>query len=146
METGTANAATEIRGMLDNWAAATRAQDLEGVMAHYAPDVLAFDAINQLQFKGRDWYTEHYAECLPHFPPKPIFDIHELRVDADGDVAFGHFLLRCGGADESGKEEAAWMRGTVCCRKKDGEWRVVHEHFSAPFDPETMKALTDLEP
>ena len=25
-------------------------------------------------------------------------------------------------------------------------WRIAHEHFSAPFDPESGKALFDLEP
>jgi PhnB protein len=31
-------------------------------------------------------------------------------------------------------------------RKTNGTWMIVHEHFSAPFDPESGKALFDLEP
>ena len=38
------------------------------------------------------------------------------------------------------------MRATVCFRKTGRAWRIVHEHFSAPFDPESGKALFDLEP
>ncbi|MCC2663201.1 MAG: hypothetical protein K0S35_1123, partial [Geminicoccaceae bacterium] len=48
------------------------------------------------------------------------------------------------GAD--GKEQVGWMRATFCCRKTNGRWRIAHEHFSAPFDPESSKALFDLQP
>ena len=42
----------QIRGLLDDWVKAARAKDIDGIMATYAPDILAFDAIAQLQFKG----------------------------------------------------------------------------------------------
>jgi ketosteroid isomerase-like protein len=38
------------------------------------------------------------------------------------------------------------MRVTVCLRKSGGRWAVAHEHFSAPFDPESGMALLDLAP
>jgi ketosteroid isomerase-like protein len=38
------------------------------------------------------------------------------------------------------------MRATVCCRNAGGRWRIAHEHFSAPFDMESGKALLGLEP
>ena len=44
-----------------------------------------------------------------------------------------------------GKEMAGWMRMTSCFRKQRGKWRIVHEHFSAPFDPQSDKTLW-LEP
>jgi hypothetical protein len=31
-------------------------------------------------------------------------------------------------------------------RKIDGQWKVVHEHVSVPFDMETGKAMLDLKP
>jgi hypothetical protein len=30
--------------------------------------------------------------------------------------------------------------------KTNGKWMIVHEHFSAPFDPESGKSLLNLEP
>lgn len=35
---------------------------------------------------------------------------------------------------------------TVCYRKIDGDWKVVHEHFSTPFDTQSGKALFELQP
>ena len=39
-----------------------------------------------------------------------------------------------------------WNRATLCFRKIDGKWRIMHEHDSVPFDPETGLASTNLEP
>ena len=134
-----------IRGLLDDWVQAARANDIDGIMAVYAPDVVAFDAIAQLQFKGAEAYQKHWEACIA-MCPAPIFEIHDLSIAAAGDVAFGHYLLRCGAAGEDGEEKTGWMRVTVCYRKRSGRWMVVHEHFSAPFDIESGKALLNLEP
>jgi ketosteroid isomerase-like protein len=72
--------------------------------------------------------------------------MRDLDVTAGDGVAFSHYLTRCGGTDENGEEKASWMRATVCLRKIDGKWKVVHEHYSAPFDMESGKAMFDLQP
>lgn len=74
-----------------------------------------------------------------------IFEMHDLNVAAGDDVAFATALKRCGGTGENGVEKAGWMRMTTGYRKTNGKWRVVHEHFSAPFDMETLKVL-DVQP
>jgi uncharacterized protein (TIGR02246 family) len=137
---------TKIRELIDHWANAARTSDLDGIMSHYAPDIVAFDAIARLQFKGRDAYRKHWEACLTMCSGPMIFEVHDLNIAARDDVAFGHYLSRCGGTGPDGVEKVGWMRGTVCCRRIDGKWLVVHEHFSAPFDMETSKALFDLEP
>ena len=138
--------AVQIRRLLEQWAKAVRAKDPDGIFAHYAPDILAFDGIGRLQFKGRDAYRRHWEACLEMCSGPMIFEIHELDIEARDDLAFGHYLSRCGGTGADGKEQAGWFRVTVCCRKTNGSWKVAHEHFSAPFDPESGKALFDLEP
>ena len=139
-----AAAEAEIRERIENWARAARTGDLDAITAHYAPDVLAFDAIGELQFKGAEAYRRHWQACLTMFPPPTIFEIHDLAMVAGEDLAFGHYLLRCG-TTENGEETAGHIRVTVCHRRINGRWLVVHEHFSAPFDPASGKALLDLE-
>ncbi len=141
----TAIAKAEVRAVLDQWQEAVRAKDLEGIVAHYAPDIVAYDAIVALQFVGRDAYREHWATCLKMCTGPMIFELRDPQVAAAGDVAFCHALTRCGGTGPDGKECSGWMRMTACYRKRDGRWLVVHEHFSAPFDMETNKML-ELEP
>jgi uncharacterized protein (TIGR02246 family) len=135
-----------IRRLIDDWAKAVRASDIDAIMAHYAPDVRAFDAIAQLEFKGADAYRKHWQACIAMCPGPMIFEIHDLGIEVGDGLAFGHYLLRCGAAGADGEQKSGWMRVTVCWRKRSGTWRVVHEHFSAPFDPASGKALLDLEP
>ena len=137
---------TEIRDLLEDWAAAARAGDLEGIMAAYTPDILSFDAIAELQFKGAEAYRKHWEMCVEMCSGPMTFEIHDLGIEADGAVGFAHYLLRCGGTGPDGKEQTGWMRVTVCCRRTNGSWKVAHEHFSVPFDMASGKALLGLEP
>ena len=146
MNTAKATAAAEIREQVDSWLQAVRAMDIDGIVSHYAPDILAFDAVSQLQFKGVDAYRKHWQACFAMCRPGTmIFEMHDLNVTAGDDVAFATALNRCGGIEENGEEKAGWMRMTAGYRKTDGRWMVVHEHFSAPFDMETLRVL-DVKP
>ncbi|MDO9596759.1 MAG: nuclear transport factor 2 family protein [Azoarcus sp.] len=136
---------TEIRSELEDWAGAVRAKDVDRIFAHYAPDIVAFDAIAQLQFKGADAYRKHWETCMTMCTGPMIFELHDLQITSGEELAFAHALNRCGGTGPDGKEMSGWMRMTAGYQKQHGRWRIVHEHFSAPFDPQSDKALW-LEP
>jgi uncharacterized protein (TIGR02246 family) len=137
----------QVRKLVELWAEAARSSDIEAIMACYAPDVVAFDAIAALQFRGTGPYRTHWETCLQYMQDGEfILEVHDLEVAVDGTVAFAHYLSRCGCKDEQGNEQAGWMRATVCCRKLDGGWHIAHEHYSVPFDPESGKALMELAP
>ena len=136
----------EVRGLLEKWLAAVRSRDVDAIMSFYAPDVVAFDAILALQFKGADSYGKHWRACLEMCTGPMVFEIRELNIEAEEDVAFAHWLNRCGGTDEKGEEKSSWMRVTAGYRRIKGSWRIVHEHFSAPFDIASGKAMSGLEP
>jgi uncharacterized protein (TIGR02246 family) len=136
----------QIRALIDDWASAARAKDLDAIFAHYALDIVAFDAIAQLQFKGTQAYRQHWEACMAMCPGQMIFDVHDLTITARDDVAFCHYLSRCGATAEDGGEKVGWMRATAGLHKRGAKWLIVHEHFSAPFDPASGKALLELEP
>jgi len=146
MSTSKSNDESQIRQLLDAWANEFRAKHLDGIMSIYAPDIVSYDAIAQLRFRGLDEYRKHWEFCLSLGQGPIIFEMRDLDITAGDGVAFSHYLTRCGGTDENGEEKTSWMRGTVCFRKIDGKWKVVHEHYSAPFDMESGKALFDLQP
>jgi uncharacterized protein (TIGR02246 family) len=137
---------TEIRDLLDGWLQAVRARDTKRIMSYYAPEVVAYDAIAALQFKGVEAYGKHWEACLSMCTGPMVFEIREMNIEAEDDVAFAHWLNRCGATDENGVEKSSWMRVTAGYRRIKGTWRIVHEHFSAPFDIESGKALFGLEP
>lgn len=131
---------------LESWMTAVRDQDIDAIVAHYAPDIVAFDAVMKLQFKGVAAYRDHWQACMEMCPGPMVFELHEVMIHADGQVAFCHALNRCGGTNDKGETQVGWLRMTSGYRRIDGQWKVVHEHFSAPFEAESGKALFDLTP
>ncbi len=141
-----ANAAAEIRALMNEFVAAARACDTDRIAVRYAPEVRAFDAVTCLEFRGRDAYMQHWAQCMEYCPGPMIFDLDHLEIEVDEELALCHALCRCGAVDESGKENSSWMRVTMALRRIEGDWLVVHEHFSLPFDVMTGAMLSSLTP
>ncbi len=135
----------DVRTMLDRYLQAVRQLDLEGITAHYASEIVAYDAIAQLEFRGIQAYAAHWKMCLEHCQAM-LFEPREPTIMASGDLAVGFYLVKCGGVGPDGKEHVGWMRGTFAARRRDGRWLLVHEHYSSPFDPMTNQVLEGLEP
>jgi uncharacterized protein (TIGR02246 family) len=146
--TGTSEvtAKAEVRARLDDWAKATRAKDIDAIMASYAQGTLSFDCHSHLQFKGAEALRKHLEACMPCMQGPMTFEIHDLDMAAHGDVAFCHYLARYGATGLGGEVHTGWLRVTVCLRKVNGAWLIVHDHCSVPFDPQSGKAMLDLAP
>ncbi|WP_112196556.1 nuclear transport factor 2 family protein [Pseudomonas sp. LG1E9] len=132
---------TAINTLIEQWKQAVIGGDIDKIVSFYADDIVSFDAVTALQFKGKAAYRAHWEECMKHCPGPGIFEFHELRIVEAQDSAFAHWLAHCGGADK-----ACWMRVTAGYQRFSGEWKVVHEHWSAPFDMQSGAALFDLKP
>lgn len=117
----------QIRTVVENWAQAVRAGDIDGVLAHHTDDVVMFDVPPPLQLKGVAEYRKAWEPFLS-FVGKDGFDVIDLVITAGRDVAFCHSLLRIG------KEAEPVVRLTLGFRKVGGEWLITHEHHSAPID------------
>jgi ketosteroid isomerase-like protein len=142
----TSTVQTEIKTLLDQWCAGVREKNLDAIMAYYDPQIVAYDAIIQLQFRGIDAYRQHWQYCLGMCEGAMLFEVHQLVVHGNDDVAFAHWLNKCGGTDDKGEEKSSWMRASAGYRKTANGWKAVHEHFSAPFDMASGKALFELQP
>lgn len=141
-----ANPEAQIRRRIDDWVRATRAKEVDRIMASYAPDTVSFDCHSHLQFKGAAALRTHLEACMPCMQGPMRFEIHDLDVAVHGDVAFCHYLARYGATGPSGDEHVGWLRVTACLRKVGGEWLIVHDHCSVPFDPVSGRAMLDLAP
>jgi ketosteroid isomerase-like protein len=95
--TADAKTTTEVRARLDEWAAALRAKDVDGIMASHSADVVAFDCHSQLQFRGADACRRHLEPCMPCLKGPMVFELHDLNIVAQDKVAFCHYLALCGG-------------------------------------------------
>ena len=144
--TGVVSTEEEITSLIEAWAAAIRAKDLNGSLSHYAPSVIGFDLVEPLQYVGRDALRKRLEDWFASFDGTIGFEYHELEIIGGNGVAFAHSLNHVTGRLTDGESLDMYWRATLCLREIDGEWLVVHTHTSVPFDMQTGQASLDLEP
>ncbi|MGW0231541.1 YybH family protein [Actinopolymorpha singaporensis] len=135
-----------IRQRIDQIVEGIRAKDLDALRRIYATDVVSFDVEPPLQHVGIDAKLKNWAKVFTIFE-EVSYEVRDLAVTAGGDVAFGHCFGRLSGTLSNGTATSGmWVRGTFCFEKSDGEWLIVHDQASVPFDIASGKGVTDLEP
>lgn len=142
-----ASAEAQIRQLIDRWAESLRSKDVNAVMSHYAPDIVAFDLAPPLQYRGAGTYRKNWEAWFPTFRGSIGYEIRDLSIAASDDVAFCHSFNRITGSRTDDEKTDVWVRATFCCRKIDGKWKIVHEHQSVPFYMDgSYRAALDLTP
>jgi ketosteroid isomerase-like protein len=121
----------EVRERIEAWALAVRSHDLEGVIAHHVEDVVYFDVPVPPEVRGIDGYARSWPPFFHYIGKTGQFELTELEISAGTDVAFAHAIILVRGATET---KASPIRLTVGLVKLRGEWKVAHEHHSAPFE------------
>jgi len=134
-----------IRELVDHFVNGICRKDIETVMSVFAPTVVSFDLGPPLQHGGGVEFTKRWHELFNAYQGPIQYEVRELHVTVDGNVAFSHSLNRIAGTTKSGHTDH-WLRWTACYRKFDGKWLVVHEHVSVPIDAKTGTAALDLKP
>jgi uncharacterized protein (TIGR02246 family) len=123
-----------IRHLVERWARAVHAGDLEGVLADHAADIVMFDVPPPDDgVRGIDAYRDCWPPFFEWQRQGAVFELAELAVTAGADVAYAHALLRCGTPDELAQEPDRRLRLTLGLRREDGHWVVAHEHHSFPL-------------
>src|SRR5579859_1910657 len=137
-----------IRQLLDRWAKAFHAKDLNGIMSIYEPGqaLVAYDVVPPLQYTGFEAYKKDYQEFLDQFQGAIDVEYRDLNIVAGDTVAFSRGLERMSGTLKNGQKFDAWVRFTECYRKINGHWLAVHDHISVPVDLDSGKAVLDLKP
>src|SRR5918996_4721069 len=121
----------QIRVLIERWAEAVHAGDLEGVLTDHAADIVMFDVPPPHEgVRGIDAYRETWPPFFEWQATGASFEIVSLDVTAGADVAYAYALLRCGTQQELTDHPETRLRLTVGLRKESGRWVVAHEHHS----------------
>jgi uncharacterized protein (TIGR02246 family) len=123
-----------IKSLIERWAAAVHAGDLDGVLADHADDIVMFDVPPPYEgVRGIDAYQKVWPDFFTWQAHGASFDIESLEITAGETVAYAHALLRCGTAEDFAKQPANRLRLTLGLRKEQGRWLIAHEHHSFPI-------------
>src|ERR671919_1243407 len=97
----------QIRVLIERWAEAVHAGDLEGVLAAHADDIVMFDVPPPHEgVRGIDAYRETWPPFFEWRATGASFEIVSLDVTAGDDVAYAYALLRCGTPQEPAPQPA----------------------------------------
>ncbi|MDP4506131.1 YybH family protein [Nonomuraea turcica] len=126
-----------IRELIERWAEAVHAGDLERVLNDHADDIVMYDVPPPYEgVHGIEAYKETWPGFFQWQAQGASFEMETLDVTAGSDVAFAHALLRCGTPGELAANPDYRLRLTLGLRKEDGRWVVAHEHHSFPLGDE----------
>jgi uncharacterized protein (TIGR02246 family) len=124
----------QIRELIERWAEAVHAGDLETVLADHSRDIVMFDVPPPKDgVRGIEAYEATWPPFFEWQRKGASFELVELAVTAGVDVAFAHALLRCGTPEELAEDPDNRLRLTIGLRKDGGRWVVTHEHHSFPY-------------
>jgi len=134
----------QIRRLIADQQRAICTKDVDQIMSRYANELIIFNVTPPFQIKGKDAYRQVWEACLPHFPDSFEIETRDLTITVSDDLAVAHWLFRFTGTEQDHPAMQTWMRVTAVCRRNQGNWQILHEHLSVPFDPETSKAAFTL--
>jgi PhnB protein len=136
----------EIRELIERRAEALRTKRAADFLICHADDMVKFDLAPPLRAIGAAALDKQRLEAwLATWEGRIGYENSELQVEASADLAFCHALLRVSGVKTDGTRHDIWTRQTLGLRKRNGAWKVVHDHISVPFYMDgSVRAAIDL--
>jgi uncharacterized protein (TIGR02246 family) len=123
----------QIRTLIERWAEAVHAGDMDGVLADHADDIEMFDVPPPYDgVRGIDAYRETWPPFFDWQARGASFEIVSLDVTAGDEISYAHALLRCGTPQELADNPANRLRLSLGLHKEGGRWVVAHEYHSFP--------------
>ena len=129
------SAEDEIRELVERWAAAVHAGDMDAVLADHADDIVMFDVPTpERGVRGIEAYRETWPPFFEWQARGASFEVESLEITAGEDLAWAFALLRCGTAADFEKRPDRRLRLTLGLRRQNGRWVVAPAHHSFPID------------
>jgi uncharacterized protein (TIGR02246 family) len=134
----------EIEALFRQLVKAHMDHNADAIVKAYAPDAVIFDLAPPLSHRAME--RETVVAWLATWDGPIRIDVQGLNLSIEGEMAFSFALNRMRGR-QSGEDQDLWFRSTMCLRKTDGQWRIVHDHSSVPFYMDgSYLAAVDLKP
>jgi len=125
-----------VEEMLERYAAAVRAKDVDAFMELYADDVRTFDLWQEWTYDGKDALRRMVTEWFGSLGNDEVVAVRfeGVRTQTGSDVAAVSAFTTYANVSPDGTEQRSMNnRLTWILRKEpDGAWKIAHEHTSAP--------------
>jgi len=134
----------EILQLLEKYKKSVWYKDLDAFLEIYDEDICAYDLWNAWSYEGleawsgmvKDWFSWLNNE-------KDDVSFHNTVVKSNQDFATLYtFIIYRGLSADEVELRRIQNRLTWVLQKKEGVWKVIHEHTSAPAKMDDMKIMT----
>ena len=104
--------------------------DLDKVLSYFAPEINGFSSTHNDRYRGRDELRKTFEYYLQK-SDRVFYEISEVEVEmlAGGENALVTFYWKAAPLVNA-EEEVITGRATHILARKDGQWQIIHEHFS----------------
>ena len=128
---------------LARYAQAVRAKDVDAFAALYADDVQVFDMWGTWSLSGIEAWRGMAESWFGSLGDEQVLvtwrDVQASVADA---LAIGHATLTYTAVSAAGQTlRALDNRITLALRRQAGDWKIFHEHTSAPIEHATLRAI-----
>ena len=133
-----------IEQMLESYKAAAYAKDVDTFVALFDENVRVFDMWGRWSYDGAGEWRKTVSEWFGSLGDEKVaIEFHDVQTIIGDGVASASAFVTFKGLSAEGEELRAMNnRLTWVLRKTDeGEWKVIHEHTSAPIDFQTAKVI-----
>ena len=138
-----------VLNVLERYKAAVFAKDVEAFVALYAADIHVFDTWAEWSREGIEAWRGVAVEWFGSLgDERVVVDFSEVRARVTPEFASLNAFVRYAAIDRQDRELRSMSnRLTMVLRPVDAggaggpSWKVVHEHTSAPVDPDTGKVI-----
>ena len=119
------------------------ARDVEAFVALYAIDVRVFDLWGAWSHDGRDAWRGMVSAWFASLGDERVaVSFDAMKTTTTGNVAMAHaFVTYRSLAADGTPGRAMQNRLSWMLVRADDRWSIVHEHTSAPVDPDTGKVI-----
>ncbi|WDE16571.1 nuclear transport factor 2 family protein [Acinetobacter schindleri] len=134
----------EIVDLLHEWDSAITGLDIQNVLKLCVPDVRFFDLSTEVH--GLEAYEQKWNLYKPYMLHGVTIQRHDVTIYVEPHLALIHGYVKLTPANAEKVKwlpSVKWCRTSLCLKKEQGQWKMVHQHISVPVEIEThsMKVL-----
>jgi uncharacterized protein (TIGR02246 family) len=122
---------------------AVHGKDVEAFIELYDPEACVFELWGQWSYQGtaawrkmaEGWFASLGTERV-------VVELADVKITSGSDLAIAHAIVTYQGVSAEGQKLRAMQnRLTWALRYRPGGWKIIHEHTSAPVNPDTGKVI-----
>lgn len=128
--------------IIESYKSAVLAKDTEAFLALYDAEIHIFDMWGKWSIRGIDAWREMVSGWFVSLgSERVVVEAGNIETVVTQDMAIGHAIFTYTAISAKGEKlRSLDNRITLVLKRTDTNWKVIHEHTSAPIDHGSLKA------